>query len=80
MEYAANGDLLSFLKQKKRLDENDAKYMFFQICIGLRYIHNLNIIHRDIKLDNILLDDNYRCKICDFGVSRKMKHNEYITE
>lgn len=29
MEYAANGDLLSFLKKKKRLDENDAKYMFF---------------------------------------------------
>ncbi len=70
MEYASSGDLLKLLAEKKILNESDAKYMFVQICTGLRYIHNQGIIHRDIKLDNILLDNKLRCKICDFGVSR----------
>ena len=80
MEYASNGDLLNYLKTKTFLKENDAKYMFFQIAVGLRYMHSQNIIHRDIKLDNILLDSSFRCKLCDFGVSRVMPKNEYITE
>ena len=80
MEYASNGDLLDYLKKKIILSENDSKYLFFQICSGLKFIHKKHIIHRDIKLDNILLDNNYKCKICDFGVSRIMKKDEYITE
>ena len=80
MEYASNGDLLDYLKKKTILNENDAKFIFIQICSGLKSIHKKNIIHRDIKLDNILLDNNYKCKICDFGVSRVMKKEEYITE
>lgn len=80
MEYASNGDLLNYLKQNKIFSENDAKFMFFQICIALRYIHSKSIIHRDIKLDNILLDNNFKCKICDFGVSRVMPKDELIQE
>lgn len=40
MEYASNGDLLGYLKDRKFLKENDAKYMFYQIAVGLRYIHS----------------------------------------
>ncbi len=43
-------------------------------------MHSKNILHRDIKLDNILLDDNFNSKICDFGVSRIMKEGEIISE
>ena len=80
MEYAANGDLLKYLKSKGTLDEEEGKYLFYQIVCGLRYIHRQGIIHRDIKLDNILIDEAFHCKICDFGVSRYMKPHELVNE
>jgi len=80
MEYASNGDLLTYLKRKKIFSEDEARTIFFQICVGLRYIHSQQIIHRDIKLDNILLDNNFKCKICDFGVSRIMPKDQLIKE
>lgn len=80
MEYAANGDLLKLLKTKKHFEEEDARGIFFQISSGLRYIHHKGIIHRDIKLDNILIDESFHYKICDFGVGRYMKQHELINE
>jgi serine/threonine protein kinase len=47
--------------------------IFKQIIDGLCYIHGKNIAHRDIKLDNILLDGKGRVKIADFGVSKLVK-------
>ena len=79
-EYASNGDLLKLIKNTNKVPEHDAKYMFFQIAMGLRYIHQQGIIHRDIKPDNILIDESNRCKICDFGVSRHIDPKEKINE
>ena len=47
---------------------------------GLRYIHKKKIVHRDIKLDNILIDLTNTIKICDFGVSRKISGDEIMHE
>ena len=79
-EYATNGDLLKHAKSGGAIPELEARHMFFQIAMGLRYIHSQNIIHRDVKLDNILLDESNRCKICDFGVSRQIDPEELINE
>ena len=79
-EYATNGDLLKYLKKNNVMPEKEAKYMFYQIAYGLSFIHSQSIIHRDIKLDNILVDEHNRCKICDFGVSREIDPNETINE
>ena len=73
MEYAGGGDLLKLIKQRGRLDENDAKYIFKQIVYGIAHIHCRSVIHRDVKLDNILLDSEKGVKICDFGVSKIIK-------
>lgn len=71
MELCSGGDLLTYVRKRRKLKEDVAKYFFKQIIEGLAYIHNSKlIVHRDIKLDNILLDANGRIKICDFGVSR----------
>lgn len=65
------GDLLSYVRKRRKLKEDIAKYFFKQILSGLHYIHQEKLIaHRDIKLDNILLDSNGNIKICDFGVSK----------
>lgn len=69
MEYV-NGRSLSDLTkeyQLRRIPEAVCKQIFLQICKGINYLHNLHISHRDIKLENILLDSSNTVKIIDFG-------------
>ena len=57
MELCQGGDLLSYVRKRRRLKEDNARYLFKQIASGLQYIHEKKfVVHRDIKLDNILLD------------------------
>ncbi|CAD8145163.1 unnamed protein product [Paramecium pentaurelia] len=71
VEYGGSKSLRSYLKQfpNRRLDEDDAKIVFRQIVKAVDYCHSLNIVHRDIKLENILLKDNNEIKLIDFGFS-----------
>ena len=80
MEEICAGDLLSYIKKRGKLIEQVAKFIFKQIVLTLQYIHNHNIVHRDIKLDNILIDLDNNIKICDFGVSKIVKNNESMLE
>ena len=80
MEYICAGDLLSYIRKRSKLNENIAKYIFKQIILALQYIHNNNIVHRDIKLDNILIDLDNKIKICDFGVSKIINSNDKMFE
>ena len=80
MEYICAGDLLTYIKKRSKLTEPVAKFIFKQIILGIKHIHDNNIIHRDIKLDNILLDLDNNIKICDFGVSRKINIGEIMFE
>lgn len=79
MEYIC-GDLLSFIRKRSKLSENSAKIIFKQLIEGLKFIHSNKIVHRDIKLDNILIDLNNTVKICDFGVSRKLNSGDIMHE
>lgn len=80
MEYISCGDLLSYVRRRSRISENVAKFIFKQIIEGIQYIHSKNVVHRDIKLDNILIDLNNSIKICDFGVSKQVKKGEIIND
>ena len=71
MELCAGGDLLNYVRKRRRLKEPFAKKIFKQIIDGLSYIHSKHVGHRDIKLDNILLDGKGSVKIGDFGVSKQ---------
>ena len=72
MELCAGGDLLNYVRKRRKLKEPQAKNIFKQIIEGIQYIHRKCVAHRDIKLDNILLDGKGQVKIADFGVSKQV--------
>ena len=80
MEFAGGGDLLQYVKKHKRLSESEAKTVFRQVVYGIGHIHSRSVLHRDIKLDNILLDQDHGVKICDFGVSKIIDKSVTIKE
>lgn len=72
MELCPGGDLQSYIRKRRKLSEIQSKYIFKQIVKALVYLHENLIVHRDIKLENILLDGYGNLKIADFGVSKKL--------
>jgi NIMA (never in mitosis gene a)-related kinase len=72
MEYCEAGDLYNFInKQRGRLlPERTILFFFNQICQAIQYIHNKNILHRDIKSQNIFLAKENVLKIGDFGIAK----------
>ena len=68
LDYAENGCLFDYVYYPKRpLDEDLCKLFFYKIFNAIKICHDAKIFNRDIKLENILLDNNYNPKICDFG-------------
>ncbi|URE07602.1 serine threonine-protein kinase [Musa troglodytarum] len=72
MEYAAGGELFERICSAGRFSEDEARYFFQQLISGVSYCHSMEICHRDLKLENTLLDGSPtpRVKICDFGYSK----------
>lgn len=76
MEYMVGGDLKSLLSVYGFFDENMATFYIAEVCLALQYLHNHNIIHRDIKPDNMLLSREGHVKLTDFGLSRVHIHRD----
>lgn len=72
MEYAAGGELFERICNAGRFSEDEARFFFQQLISGVSYCHSMEICHRDLKLENTLLDGSPmpRLKICDFGYSK----------
>jgi len=75
MEYAGR-TLLSYVLERHGLGETDARKFFLELLSAIRYCHTKNIIHRDIKHQNILLDEVSNCKLIDFGLSNFMEEGK----
>ncbi|CAD0198698.1 unnamed protein product [Chrysodeixis includens] len=77
LRFAENGDLLDFLTQNGAVPENQSRLWMRQILSGINYIHTMNIAHRDLKCENILITSNYNVKITDFGFARNVRAKDH---
>ncbi|KAJ2453994.1 hypothetical protein EV183_001834 [Coemansia sp. RSA 2336] len=73
IEYASGGELFDHILAHRQLKENDACRLFAQLIAGVSYLHASNIVHRDLKLENLLLDRNRNIKITDFGFANQFR-------
>ncbi|XP_052385710.1 MAP/microtubule affinity-regulating kinase 4 isoform X1 [Oncorhynchus keta] len=71
MEYASGGEVFDYLVSHGRMKEIEARAKFRQIVSAVHYCHMKNIVHRDLKAENLLLDANANVKIADFGFSNE---------
>ncbi|KAK9504351.1 hypothetical protein O3M35_010704 [Rhynocoris fuscipes] len=75
LEYMPNGNLLQRIHSKIKLPEGECKLIFYQLMLGVKYLHEEGIVHRDLKPENVLLEikgdkKNIIVKITDFGLSK----------
>ncbi|KAG2004580.1 CAMK/CAMK1 protein kinase [Coprinopsis cinerea AmutBmut pab1-1] len=77
-ELCCGGELFDYLVEKGRLSEEETKIIFGQLCLAVAYLHETGIVHRDLKLENVLLDERCRVKLGDFGFTREYERGSLM--
>jgi len=73
MEYVIGGELFSHLRRAGRFNNDVTRFFAAEIVLALEYMHSLNIIYRDLKPENLLIDQQGHIKITDFGFAKKVE-------
>ena len=71
MEFVRGGELFFHLRREKRFSEEKARFYAAQIVLALSYLHSVGVVYRDLKLENLLLDEKGNIKITDFGLCKE---------
>uniref|UniRef100_A0A4W2E8U8 Serine/threonine-protein kinase PLK n=1 Tax=Bos indicus x Bos taurus TaxID=30522 RepID=A0A4W2E8U8_BOBOX len=75
LELCRRRSLLELHKRRKALTEPEARYYLRQIVLGCQYLHGNRVIHRDLKLGNLFLNEDLEVKIGDFGLATKVEYD-----
>uniref|UniRef100_A0AC35TYW1 Non-specific serine/threonine protein kinase n=1 Tax=Rhabditophanes sp. KR3021 TaxID=114890 RepID=A0AC35TYW1_9BILA len=78
MEFVPNGELLKYIQVKGNLEIKEIRRFFQQLVSAVDYCHKNDIIHRDLKSENILLDIHINVKLADFGFSTKTRDGDFL--
>ncbi|KAI9325783.1 camp-dependent protein kinase [Zopfochytrium polystomum] len=73
LEYVVGGELFSHLRRAGRFSNDMTRFYAAEILLALEYLHSMDIIYRDLKPENLLLDDKGHVKITDFGFAKKVE-------
>ena len=80
LEYASGGELFDYILNHRYLKDNAARRLFAQLVSGVGYLHKKGIVHRDLKLENLLLDRNRNIIITDFGFANTFNPRDELGE
>ncbi|KAJ8686677.1 hypothetical protein QAD02_022471 [Eretmocerus hayati] len=78
-EYVSNGEIFDYIKRYGRMDEPSARSVFAQIVSAVEYCHSTGVAHRDLKIENLLLDAHMNVKLADFGFSNRFAPGEMLS-
>ncbi|VVC44543.1 Protein kinase domain,Protein kinase-like domain,Serine/threonine-protein kinase, active site [Cinara cedri] len=78
MTYAEKGDLFDYITTNGPIKEDQARIWFRQVALAVQYLHTVDIVHRDIKCENILITKNFTVKLSDFSFSKFIKRAQRL--
>ena len=78
LEYASGGEFYKYIQRKRRLDESSACKVFAELVSGVAYMHAKGLVHRDLKLENMLLDSTGDLLITDFGFVNEFRRGHEL--
>ena len=77
-EYASGGELVDLIATKHSLSEKEARVLFRQLISAMDHCHLASVVHRDLKLENLLLDSNKNLLVSDFGLGRTFSNTKEL--
>ncbi|XP_069964879.1 uncharacterized protein Sik3 isoform X3 [Bactrocera oleae] len=78
-EYASNGEIFDHLAENGPMKELEAARVFTQLVSAVQYCHSMGVVHRDLKAENVLLDNDMNIKLADFGFSNRYEEGSPLT-
>ena len=78
LDLCAGGELFYRIEKAGRLGEDQARFYFAEVLLGLEYLHGLSVVYRDLKPENVLLDLDGHVRLADFGVSREKANSAVL--
>ena len=76
MPFIPGGELFQELRRTRFFSESRAKFYIAQIALAIQYLHDKDIVYRDLKPENVLIDEKGYLRLADFGLSKKLKNDE----